>query len=374
MHQKLTKAAALLALLLLMQCVDPLKRTFVYDDNLLTVEGFVTDEGPIRVTLRTTRSTQSTSFLQALSGAKIEVRSKQGLVLPLRETSNGVYESDPDFRGKAGKTYSLHFELLNGRKYSSTQETLVPIRNGASYSTVFNPRTSVTFQNFNQQTMSSLNVLADFNDPADQENYYFWETRLFEQQSICLTCTNVEYNTRTQDCNPPPPSPPLPSVSYDYQCDGDCWEILGDERINIFSDALINGKNVKGLLLRQVPFYNARGALLEITQYNLSVGAFRYFERLKQQVETSGTFVDTPSAPPIGNIQNVDEPGELVTGYFGAGGLRIQRIWLDRRNYPSPFVVPLLGRDVLEAPRFDVIRVPCRASSTRTPIKPTGWQ
>ncbi len=371
---KLTRAALLLVLLLLMQCVDPLRRTFDYDDNLLTVEGFITDDSPVLVTVRNTRSTQSTSFLQNISGAKIEVRSKRGLILPLKETSTGVYESEPDFRGKAGETYSLHFELLNGRKYESTAETLVPIRTAASYSTTFNPRISVLFQNFNQQRMSSLDVFADFNDPADEENYYYWQTRLFEQQPICLTCTNVEYNTRTQDCNPPPPSPPQPSIFYDYQCDGDCWEILGDERINIFSDGLINGKDVKGLLLRQVPFYNGRGALLEVTQYNLSVGAYRYFERLKQQVERSGSFVDTPPAPPIGNVRNVEDPGELVAGFFGAGGKQVKQIWLDRRTYPSPFIVPMLGRDVLEAPRFDIIKVPCRASSSRTPIKPIGWQ
>lgn len=374
MHQKFTKSAALLALLLLMQCVDPYRKTFVYDDNLLTVEGFVTEDRPVRVTLRNTRSIKSTSFLQTISGVKIEVRSKQGPVLPLRETSPGMYESDPDFRGKAGETYSLHFELPNGRKYQSTEETLVPLRAVASYSTVFNPRISVTFENFNQKTMSSLEVLADFKDPVDQENFYLWQTRLFEQQPICLTCTNVEYNERIQDCNPPSGGAPQPSFFYDYQCDGDCWEILGDERINIFSDALINGKDVKGLLLRQAPFYNGRGALLELTQYNLSKGAFRYFERLKQQVETSGTFVDTPPAPPVGNVSNVNDPGELVTGFFGAGGTHVQRIWLDRRNYPLPLVVPMLGREVLPAPRFESVRVPCKASSTRTPIKPIGWQ
>ena len=374
MYRKLTRAAPLLALLLLMQCVDPYQRTFVYDDNLLTVDGFITDDRPVRITLQNTRSTQSTSFLQAISGAKVEVHSKQGLVLQLTETTPGVYDSDPGFRGKAGETYSLHLELPNGHKYESTQETLVPLRAPASYATVFNPRISVTIQNVSQRTTSSLDVLADFDDPIDQKNYYLWQTRLFEQQSICLTCTNVEYNERTQACNPPPANPPQPSVFYDYQCDGDCWEILGDERISIFSDALINGKGVKGLLLRQVPFYNGRGALLELTQYNLSEGAYRYFERLKQQVETSGTFVDTPAAPPVGNVRNVNDPGELVSGFFGAAGTNVQRLWLDRRSYPSPFIVPLLGRDILPAPRFEFIKVPCKESSTRTPIKPIGWQ
>lgn len=374
MHQKLTKAAVLLALLLLMQCVDPYLRNFVYDDNLLTVEGFITDGSPVRVTLQNTRSTQSTSFIQPIRGAKTEIRSKQGLVLPLQETSPGVYESAPEFRGSAGETYSLHFELADGRTYESTQETLAPLRSVASYTTAFNPRISVTYENFNQRSLSSIDVSADFNDPVDQKNYYFWQTRLFEQQPICLTCTNVEYNDRIQDCNPPPGTAPQPSIFNDYQCNGDCWEILSDQRINIFSDALVNGKDVKGLLLRQVPFYSAGGALLEITQYNLSEGAYRYFERLKQQVETSGTFVDTPPAPPVGNVRNINDPGELVTGSFGAGGRNVTRIWLDRRNFPSPLIVPLLGRDVLPAPRFEFVKVPCKESSTRTPNKPIGWQ
>ncbi len=374
MLRKFTKAITLLALLCLMHCVDPYRRTFEYDDNLLTVEGFITDDRPVRVTLQNTRSTQSTSFLQAIRGAKMEVRSKRGPVLSLRETSPGVYESSPDFRGVANETYSLHFELLNGSKYESTGETLIPLKSPATYTTTFNPLILVTFQNFNQRRLSSIDVSANFNDPGDEKNNYLWQTRLFEQQPICLTCTDVEYNERIQDCNTRNGAGSQPPVLNDYQCDGDCWEILGDERINIFSDALINGKEVSGLLVRPVPFYNTRGALLEITQYNLSVGAYRYFERLKQQVETSGTFVDTPPAPPIGNIRNVDDPGQVVTGFFGAGGTNIQRIWLDRRNYPTPLVVPLLGRDVLPAPRFEFVRVPCKESGTRTPTKPIGWQ
>lgn len=358
----------------LVQCVDPYRRSFTYDDDILLVEGFITDTGPIEVTIQNNRSVQSTSFLQNIGGAKVEVRSGSGEVIRLTESGAGRYVSSPSVRGRAGERYTLYFELLDGRKYESTAELLTPLRSRVSYTTEFVSSTQVVFENFNQQTMSATEVKADFDDPADETNYYFWQTRLFEFQPICLTCTNVEINTRTGDCNPPPAAPPVPSITYDYQCDRDCWDILGDTRVTVFSDALINGNNVKGFLVRQVPFYNDSGGLLEISQYNLSVGAFRYFELLKRQVETSGTFVDTPPAPPIGNIRNVDNPQELVTGYFGAGGKNTQRIWINRRGFPSPLIVSLLGREVLPAPRFEFVKAPCRASSTRTPIKPTGWR
>lgn len=367
--------AALVALAFaLMQCVDPYTRSFNYDDNILIVEGLITDTQPVEVTIRNNRSTQSTSFLQNIGGAKVEVRSASGEVILLTEASPGRYVSASTIRGKVGERYTLYFQLLDGRKYESTAELLAPLRSRVTYNTRFNPRTPVVFENFNEQAVAALEVSADFTDPAEDQNYYLWQTRLFEFQPICLTCVNVEINTRTGDCNPRPAVSPVPSIIYDYQCDRDCWDILGDNRINVFSDALINGNEVKDLLIRSVPFYNDRGALLELTQFNLSAGAFRYFELLKRQVETSGTFVDTPPAPPIGNIRNVNDPQELVTGYFGAGGQNTQRIWLDRRGYPSPLIVSLLGRDVLPAPRFEFIKAPCRPSSTRTPIKPTGWQ
>ncbi|TDB60415.1 DUF4249 domain-containing protein [Arundinibacter roseus] len=371
MYQKLTRAAALVAILLLVQCVDPYSRSFEYEDTLLTVEGFVTDDGPIRITLQNTRSTKSTSFLQAVGGAKIEVRAKQGPVIPLRETAAGVYESAPDFRGKAGETYSLYFVLPDGRKYESSAELLLPLRGRASYTTEFVPRTQVAFENFGQKTMSAIEVKADFDDPADERNYYYWESRLFEFQTICLTCINSSLNPRAGQCGTPTPS--APSIIRDYQCDGDCWEILGDPRITAFSDVFINGNQVRGLLVRQVPFYDERGGLLELSQYNLSIGAFRYFDLLRRQLETSGTFVDSPPAPPIGNIRNVDNPKELVSGYFGAGGKNIQRIWINRRGFPSPIIIPLLGREPAISAAFG-FSPPCRLSTTRTPNKPIGWQ
>jgi hypothetical protein len=220
--------------------------------------------------------------------------------------------------------------------------------------------------------MSAIEVKVDFDDPANEVNYYYWQTRLFEFQPICLTCVNSQINSFTGECFSSMPS--SPSSIYDYQCDRDCWDILGDNRITAFSDVFINGNQVRGLLVRQVPFYNDGGALLELSQFNLSAGAFRYFELLKRQVEVSGTFVDSPPVPPVGNIRNVDNPRELVTGYFGAGGKNTQRLWINRRGFPSPLVVSLLGRDVRPAPRFEFVKAPCRASSTRTPIKPTGWQ
>lgn len=371
MYQKLTRAAAVVAILLLVQCVDPYSRSFEYDDTLLTVEGFVTDDGPIRITLQNTRSIKSTSFLQTVDGAKIEVRTKQGAVILLRETAAGVYESAQDFRGKAAETYSLYFELPDGRKYESSAELLTPLRGKAIYTTEFVPRTQVPFENFGQRTMSAIEVKADFDDPADERNYYYWESRLFEFQTICLTCINSSLSPRTSQCGPPTPS--APSVIRDYKCDSDCWEILSDPRIRTFSDVFINGNQVRGLLVRQVPFYDARGGLLELSQYNLSIGAFRYFDLLRRQVETSGTFVDSPPAPPIGNIRNVDNPEELVSGYFGAGGKNTQRVWINRRGFPTPIIVPLLGRELSISPAFGV-PVPCLLSTTRTPNKPIGWQ
>ena len=365
-------AIALLGFVLaFMQCVDPYRRLFTYDDSILIVEGFITDTDPIEVKIQKNRSVESTGFLQNVIVAKIEVRASSGKVIRLTESAPGRFLSAPDIRGKAGERYTLYFELPDGRKYESSAELLTPLRDRASYTTEFVPRTQVPFENFGQRTMSAIEVKADFDDPADERNYYYWESRLFESQTICLTCINSFLSPRTGQCGPPTPT--APSVIRDYRCDSDCWEILGDPRITTFSDVFINGNQVRGLLVRQVPFYDERGGLLELSQYNLSIGAFRYFDLLRRQVETSGTFVDSPPAPPIGNIRNLDNSKELVSGYFGAGGKNTQRIWINRRGFPTPIIIPLLGREPAISPAFGV-PVPCLLSATRTPFKPEGWQ
>ena len=59
MHKKLTKIAAMLAILLLVGCVAPYRKTIVYDNNILTVEGFIADDRPVRVTIQNTRKGKS---------------------------------------------------------------------------------------------------------------------------------------------------------------------------------------------------------------------------------------------------------------------------------------------------------------------------
>jgi hypothetical protein len=53
---------------------------------------------------------------------------------------------------------------------------------------------------------------------------------------------------------------------------------------------------------------------------------------VKQQAEISGSIFDPPPATIRGNMLSLDNPDEVVLGYFMAGGETSQRIYVDKND------------------------------------------
>ncbi|TAG72057.1 MAG: DUF4249 family protein [Runella slithyformis] len=214
----------------------------------------------------------------------------------------------------------------------------------------------------------------------DQKNAYLWKWELFEAQEICITCEKGILNSRTLQCvNASTP------FAYDYQCQGNCWELFYSTDINIMSDVFSNGRTITGRRVAQVPYYSDLGALVEVQQYAVSNEAYQYYLLLRDQTQTTGTLADTPPAPIVGNVRNINDRSEIVVGYFGAAGVKKMRYWVNRNGFSQQGGVktPLLGRATnLEPttppapPTFETRPplYPCIASRNRTPIRPQGWR
>ena len=69
-------------------------------------------------------------------------------------------------------------------------------------------------------------------------------------------------------------------ITYDYHCDGNCWEIFYNKELNVFNDIYTYGNPINNRLIAKIPFYNATGALIEIKQQSVSSNAYRYLKLL----------------------------------------------------------------------------------------------
>ncbi len=350
-------------------CVETYDVTYNLDAELLTVEGFVTDQVVSTINISKSRSVEDNYYSVPLKGCNVEVALGDGSVVVFKEQAEGVYVSPTNFQGKAGETYQLRFRTPDGKTYQSSKEKMGVV-----------PAIKKIYQQFDKNGIldktgkrvvaSSVNIYVDFDDPKDAKNFYLWRWKRYEEQSICITCTGgrliggkcVTVNSR----NPP---------TYDYQCDRLCWDIFYNNEINILADDFSNGNSVEGRLIAKVPFHSYRGSLLEIEQVGISREAYLYYKLLNDQGQNTGTLTDTPPVPIIGNIQNVNDPNDKVIGYFGAASAKFVSYWVDRSLYKDPILLPLLGRETnVDINALIPPSYPCELSKYRTPIRPEGWQ
>ena len=377
-EMRLTFTLSFVLLLIAAACIDPYTKNYEFNATLVSIEGLLTDQDPLIVTVLTSRSVQRTMFEQRQRGAVVELIMSDGPKITLKEGSPGEYSAPDNFRGKVGVTYRLRVRLTDARIYESTDEKLAAAPPIDKVYAEFNPRGIVSANGFLKS--SSTDVYLDTKDNPAEPNLYMWRTFLYEPQSICGTCENGEWNPAKNECASYNLSPvPIPSIITDYECGSRCWEIIGDDRINIFSDALTNGRPITKRLLRKVPFYENPGALLYVEQLAVSPTIYKYFNLIKQQSETTGTLTDVAPSPPVGNVRNINKPDEPVVGYFAAAGAAKTNLWIERSVAGAARTL-LLGREPLLDP-FDPYRklpkffkVPCLFSRTRTPKAPIGWR
>ncbi len=370
--------------LFLTACVEVYDVRYDLNADVVTVDGTVTNERGLTVTLRISRSSGLNYYAEPMRDCTVEVLAGNGTSVALTETSSGVYSAPETFQGQVGQTYRLRFKTSTGVTYESDPEQLTEAPPIAKIYHQFN-QNGILDRTGNRVLASSLDVYVDVNDPANRKNYYQWRWVDFEDQRICATCEGGKLDIKTRECIPERNSRAL----FDYVCETQCWEIYYSSDVNVFSDVYSNGRTISARLAARIPYYYIgqgfpiEGALVEIQQYAISAAAYEYYKILGDQAQNTGNLTDTPPAAIVGNVHNVSDASEKVVGYFGAAGISKSRLFIDKRPYfTDAFKFLTLGRNPgLEPdtppmpPNFE-FRPPyalCRASPNRTPIKPAGW-
>jgi Domain of unknown function (DUF4249) len=365
-------------------CVDVFKADYDLNTNLLTVEGILTDQPTSTIRVRQSRSNRFSITSEAVQKCVVEIRAGDGTLISLRETAPGSYTTPVGFSPKQGESYQLRLRTPTGQRYESTAEVFRAVPDITKVYHKFNAKGILDRKGI-EVFSSSFDVFVDFQDSSRPRDLYLWSTRLFERQPICATCTGY-FNSFTKQCvNVTIRGITIPD--FDYKCDGSCWEIISLSDINLLSDAYSNGQQVTGKQVARVPFYSEEGCLVEISQYNISEGAYRFFSIVREQAQTTGTLADVPPSPAFGNITNTDVPTDRLVGYFGVGGVKQTRYWIDRAGYASQGKkISLLGREPLYEAQMRPSYIPfvegeirpplapCVNSESRTPFRPQGWR
>jgi len=396
-RKQFLKAAGLFFIcnLFLFACIDLYKVEIQTNKSYLIVEGTISNlpERQAISIFRTKtdavfKSSEFTSTIVAQRGgsepvtkAKVAVIENAQTRYQLTETEPGFYAMPDLFLGKVGNTYQLSIETAAGQKYLSSVETIVPVPSIDRIYEKFNAK-GIFDRSTSAGQIATNDFYVDFQDPADQRNFYRWSSVTYEIQRICATCRGGRYYVETSGAGCRQDSDLSVNNFFDYECRTLCWDVFQSSTLDIFSDVFTNGKLQKDKLVAQIPLYQANPALVVIRQMSLSANAYRYYKLVQDQSVNTGSLADTPPAPIRGNVANAADETELVLGYFSASEIAENRYWLERRNtsgaLPNGLFATKTGRDPnLEQPsdlRNIIPLSDCVLSNSRTPNSPSGWR
>jgi hypothetical protein len=361
---------------LLQACIEDFRIKFPVKENILIVEGILTDQpGEQFVSLKATQNRLDSAKFFAVLNANVEilVDDKERILL-IDKFKNGEYYLPINFKVKTNTSYKLKITTLDGKKYESTNEMLTASPQMENVRIVFEAQGIL--KGIVKEPAHFIYI--DTQDPKGINNNYFWTWQVWEKQPFCISCSSggpYRYNTRTRrwEC-----VVGLSLLYYDYPCDVACWDKFSSPELNVIGDKFLDGNQIKDRLVAKVPYRQIDGALVEIKQQCVSEAGYRYLRLLIEQGQNTGTLADTPPAALVGNIKNIDNPKESVAGVFLVSGTDKKLIWLDRKDVPEGSSRPLgiLGREpgTTDAGNPILPIITCINSNTRTKIKPIGWR
>lgn len=308
------KLLLFLLLLLLSNCKDPYKLDVTRTVGRLVINGGIYDTpGPQFLKLGLTPEFNKDP--DPLSGAYVSLQDENGNQESYHETGPGTYQLDGNIiTGRPNGIYTLSIQLPDGRKYRSTPEKM--------------PGTKATDSAYFKIVTET--VVKPEGIPVDNTNVKIYLNSVLpsERSPSFIRWGVDEVYVIIPTC--PPQALACPPFCYIYQT-------ITKFDLKVISTNDYQKPFINDLLLqtRSVDYTFMVRHYFNVTQYTMNQNAFDYWQKVALITERTGSIFDTPPANVPGNIVNINDPTEIVYGYFEASGTKLNRVKIDRGYMPS---------------------------------------
>ncbi|SHK37996.1 protein of unknown function [Reichenbachiella agariperforans] len=339
-------------------CIERLG-TFKGKAGVLVVSGNINNQpGPYTVNLSPTKVFGEGFNYQLVEGAIVRILSDDGEEISLTDRYRGKYTTPEDFVGEVGKSYQLMITLRSGESYESDwteMKPAIPI-NTVYYTLEERPILTDADVVVDQST---LVFWLEYNNVKDQRDYFRWS--YVEDFKVMSPLAIVVGPETLEDF----PGYGIGDAPYKF-----CYaRTFGFEFLKVADDLLTDGQSQK-IELTYFPF-NRKLDLeysIEIYQHTVSEKEYNYWDALQTQYNNVGSIFETSNYQIQGNLKSIDDPDELVLGYFGVSAASTKRVFLVKGEIPYEHYYAC-GGEIPPSWCFD-----CRSYSTNATIeKPSFW-
>jgi len=304
-------------LLIIASCIDPYHPRLTETQDLLVVNGMITDKpGEHIVEISRSAPFDDPVFIP-VEDCVVQVADDKGTTVAYTENSPGVYTAylDNDFLG-TNKAFKLYVFTPDGREYQSEYDSLLacpPIDN-LYYEVESRETEDPDYSHY------GLQFYVDVKSSGNQSGNFLWKLEeTFEYHSSYI----IQYYWDGIDLVEFLPKDSLYT----------CYKTQPIHELHTASTRYLVKNELHKYPLTYVSNQSTRLLVkysLLARQYSLSNNAFNYWDKLNNQLTGQGGFYEKQPFTSDGNIFNVNDPDEMVLGFFYASQVKKKRIMVDK--------------------------------------------
>lgn len=300
-------------------CIDPYIPNLKNYNSLLVVEGIITNEN-ISHKIKLCRTTREEgSVPEMVTDADVYITDGGGLRTGLENCGDGYYKTDStSFTATIGQNYTLHILTRDGREYKTDESLMIPV---AGIDRVYYEK-GEEISGTQGETFTGLKILLSTNKATGMNQFYrwtyeeTWKTILpFIQQYTYEWPGDTTYVFK-----------PLPVV------ENVCWkrslstEIITGSLESSGSDYL-DKQEIQFIAPVKTDRLTKQYSIL-VKQYSVSKNEYEFWNNLKKVGEIGGDIFAAQPYTVMSNIHNVNNPSEIVLGYFEVSAVSQKRIFI----------------------------------------------
>jgi hypothetical protein len=322
--------ALALALLLLQSCVEPFNPPSNNYDNLLVVDGIITNETKQHLVILSRTSPLNDARFIPEKDAAVYLQDSNGVSIALTETAPGIFMT-PYMAGKIGVGYRLLIITSNGTKYTSKE---VVLKDSSPIEKIY-----AKYVAEGPNTTAGVQIYLDTKDSRNEAHYYRWQ---YEGTYEIRTPYPSKFiwtggNTLT-----------LRTVAVN-----NCWASDTSKNVLIqssqnFAEGKITAFPIK-FIPSQSPELIIKYSIL-VKQYVMNEKSFLFWKQLKEINEGQGSLFDKQPGNIAGNVSSLSNKGEVVLGYFDASAVSMKReFFIPPQFSESGYKPPLYLQSCMES-------------------------
>jgi len=304
--------AIIVSLFVLCTCIDPYYQKITKYESLLVVDGLVTDENS-SYSVKLSRTIQDQNGTPSMvSDATVFITDNEGNNSYLINTGIGVYKTDSLlFRGQVGRSYILHITTPDGGNYQSDPCIM---QNVPEIDTVYYEKDKELVNN-GTESIEGIRIYLD-SKQGDNDTYYRWE-----------------YEETWKFKVPDPPKAKyinehdiIPVTDFHEYC----WKSGKSDQILIHSAYISDNEPVKRQPVLFVASDQSDRLMIQysllVKQYSVSKVEYDFWDNLTHVAESGSDIFAAQPYTVLSNIHNLNNPEDLVLGYFQVSSVSKKRI------------------------------------------------